>query len=162
MRFGTARPCARGRAVLLLGAAVVAAGACATGDGKQLAAAPSTTASVTTTSVAPAIGSPPADLPVPIVAPSHGSNVWAVYLATGPSADDPAVEAAVAAAESHGYSATVGQVSCDVGAAEALATAPNDFVVALYFESESDARRFADGYEPSPVAVVSVQIMCAD
>jgi hypothetical protein len=90
-----------------------------------------------------------------------------LYLAVTDSYDDPAILEAETAARSVGYLATAGDLGCDVGAAEALGRDPSAFAaaVAVYFDSEDNARLAADAFESRGVPVVGlahVSLLCAD
>ena len=86
----------------------------------------------------------PAELGGPSpVDPRHGGTYWAVYAWAG-AAGDPGAEAMVLHLfDQFGIQAVQGEVACDEGAAEALGPT-SEFRVAVYFDTEVDARAFVD------------------
>jgi hypothetical protein len=91
----------------------------------------------------------------------HGGRYWAVYLAAGPPQSGD-VTAAEAFLESLRIASVSGPADCDRGATGALDVSKRDVAVAVYFDTERDARAFADQLVPPPVAVVKVRTFCAD
>lgn len=80
--------------------------------------------------------------------PAQGDPVWAVYLATGHSSQDAAIDQAVSDAAAVGYDAVVGDLACDQGALDALQLDPQDFWTAatLYFATEREVNAFLASY----------------
>jgi hypothetical protein len=106
------------------------------------------------------VGTP---LPVqpPEVSPTHGGVVWGLYLAVGPSLDDPDMEAATRQAEALGYTPSGGDLACDDGATDALGVDAGSSGVAVYFASERDAEaatQFFDAW----VGIARVRTYCLD
>jgi hypothetical protein len=95
------------------------------------------------------------------VAPEHGGTYWAVYLAVG---EGPDLEDAIAyLTEERGiefFGPT--DVNCDDGAREALGPDAGPLSVGMYFETEDDARAWAETLPGPPVAIVEVRTFCLD
>ena len=138
-------------------------------------AAPTTTAPTTTprpttsraTTPAPTTPAPATpDLPDEAV-PVHGGQVWAVYLAVGDPDDEwgrhVLAETADYVHAFFGYTGSgVGEVACDVGAAEQLGFDPQDHRVAVYFDSAARAQEFVAVYDREDVGSASVTTYCLD
>lgn len=95
----------------------------------------------------------------------HGGEAWVVILASAAEFDDPALDAAVAAAEAAGY--TAGPTDCDRGAAAALGLPEEASVitVSVYLESEEDAQAALAAFEARGVdgaLVATVLTYCLD
>ncbi|HEX5948840.1 MAG TPA: hypothetical protein VFZ45_04670 [Actinomycetota bacterium] len=112
--------------------------------------------------------SPPASSPTPRqpgapspVVPEHGEKYWAVYLAVG---DGPELEDAIAYLTGEQGIEFPGptDVNCDQGAAEALGPDAGPLSVAAYFDSEEDARAWAETLPGPPVAIAEVRTFCLD
>jgi hypothetical protein len=108
---------------------------------------PTTTAAPTTTTLPPTTA--------PVVLPdfpalkerlSHGGEAWAVYFAVG-EYEDPGLAATTAVLADLGFPSGVGDLGCDLGAAELLGVDSSLAGVALYFDTEADAAAFVDAYE---------------
>ncbi len=133
------------------------------------AAETTTTAEATTTTVADtttttAGGAPPADFPPERTELVHGGFTPAVVLAAAPAVDEPALAAAMIAAQDAGYS-TVGPTDCDAGAPAVLGAPEGSYTVSVYFETAEDAQQAvaafeADGY--AGAAAGTVQTFCLD
>ena len=126
-------------------------------------AAPTTPAYVTTTTSPP----PSTTTPLPEFPPArqdleHGGATWAVVLAGAADPGDPAITAAIAAAEEAGY--TTGPTDCDEGAPEALGLSGSVLTVSVYFETEADAQAAAAAFEARgvPGVVAEVRTFCLD
>jgi hypothetical protein len=126
---------------------------------------PTTTTIVATTSTAPTTTTLP-PFPASLDNLEHGGRVWAVVLAAvdAPTGQDPALDAAVAAAGDAGY--VTGATNCDVGAAEALGVpaGSSPMTVSVYFDSEGSARAAATAFEARGIesGVGQVQTYCLD
>lgn len=85
-----------------------------------------------------------------------------MVLAGAPAADDPAITAAVAAAEDAGY--TTGPTDCDEGAAQALGLEGYALTISVYFDTEADAQAAAAAFEARGVTgvVAEIQTFCLD
>lgn len=92
---------------------------------------------------------------------THGGDAWVVVLAAAEYYDDPAIEAAVAVADSFGFH--TGATDCDVGASEALGV-PEGVTVSVYFESEADAQAALLAFQARGVdgVVALVRTFCMD
>jgi hypothetical protein len=95
------------------------------------------------------------------VTPEHGGTYWAVYLAVG---EGPELEDAIAyLTEERGvefFGPT--DVNCDQGAVEALGSRAGPLSVAVYFDTEEDARAWAETLPGPPVGVAEVRTFCLD
>jgi len=102
----------------------------------------------------------PAAVPTPLV-PEHGGTYWGVYLAVG---EGPELEDANAyLREGRGIAAIGGgSVECDEGARKALGPDAGPLTVAVYFETEEDARAWAETLPAAPVAIAEVRTFCLD
>jgi hypothetical protein len=123
--------------------------------------ATTTTVQATTTTQAPAttlVSFPPERESI-----QQGETVWAVVLAGAETFDDPALEAAVQAANDAGYE-FVGPTDCDVGAPEALGLPDSALTVSVYLNSEADANAAADAFAGRGVdgVVAELQLFCLD
>lgn len=100
------------------------------------------------------------EMPSP-VAPEHGGTYWAVYLAVG---EGPDLEDAIAyLTEERGiefFGPT--DVNCDEGAGEALSPGAGPLSVGVYFETDEDARAWAETLPGPPVGIVEVRTFCLD
>jgi hypothetical protein len=106
--------------------------------------------------------SPPAYLPEQ-ASLEHGGTVWGLYLALAEDPNDPALDDAIARAASLGYEVGVGEIACDQGAAEALAPPEGAYVVALYFETETDAETVSTALPSlAPIGIAEVTTYCLD
>jgi len=93
----------------------------------------------------------------------HGGDAWAVVLAAAEDFDDPALDAAQAAAGAAGY--TTGATDCDFGAAEILGMPEGRYAtVSVYLRSEADADAALEAFRARGVdgAVGVVQTFCLD
>ncbi|PRY49785.1 hypothetical protein LY71_105230 [Geodermatophilus tzadiensis] len=140
--------------------------------------APTTTARPTTARPTAPAPTTPAPTPSPAPAPDgsvlpdeavpvHGGQVWAVYLAVGDPDDEwgrhMLAETADYVHASFGYTGSgVGEVACDVGAAEQLGFDPQDHRVAVYFDSAARAQEFVAVYDRQDVGSASVTTYCLD
>ena len=149
-----------GTVALLLFATSVGA-ACARDQGAVDGATPTAASpgAVTATPPPDETATPPTT-PSP-VEPEHGGTYWGVYLAVG---EEPDLEDAIAyLTEERGIELfSIGDISCDAGAREALGKAAGPQRVALYFETEDDARAWAETLPAPPVGVAEVQTYCLD
>jgi hypothetical protein len=93
----------------------------------------------------------------------QGETVWAVVLAGADAFDDPALEAAVQAANEAGYE-FVGPTDCDVGAPEALGLPDSALTVSVYLNTEADANAAAAAFAARGVdgVVAELQLFCLD
>jgi hypothetical protein len=105
-------------------------------------------------------------LPVAVEAVEHGGSYWAVYLVVAVSGGQPSVpgfDEAVRRVAASGVPVGPHGGFCDEGGREALAdVGAVDGAVALYFQTEAEARQFAADLEPPPVRMVKVRTYCAD
>jgi hypothetical protein len=125
------------------------------------AATTTTTVPATTTTEAPTTTL--ASFPPERESIQQGETVWAVVLAGAAAFDDPALEAAVQAANDAGYE-FVGPTDCDVGAPEALGLPDTALTVSVYLNSEADANAAAAAFEARGVdgVVAQLQLFCLD
>ena len=77
-------------------------------------------------------------------------------------ADSPALEEAAAPLRERSIQVSVGELSCDAGAAEALGAAPDSHAVSVMFETREAADAFAATLTPPPAGVAQVTVGCAD
>jgi hypothetical protein len=99
------------------------------------------------------------------VDPIHGGTYWAVYPWVGAAGDREADDVSASLLEEFGIEAHPGDLACDQGAAETLGTDAEQGI-AVYFETEGDARAFALqagllGHEADPV-IAHVTTFCLD
>ena len=99
--------------------------------------------------------------PVP---PEHGETYFGVYLATGqgPDLEDAINYLTEERGLEPGQEFTIGDVSCDRGAQEALGPDAGPMRVAVYFESEDEAEAWAETLPAAPITIAEVQTMCLD
>jgi hypothetical protein len=99
-------------------------------------------------------------VPQPVV-PEHGGTFWGVYLAVG---EEPDLEDAIAYLnEERGIDFSgFGSVDCDEGARKALGPGAGPYTVAVYFDTEEDARAWAETLPAPPVAIAEVRTFCLD
>lgn len=141
-----------GRWVTILGAVVVLA-ACSPADEPEMARPRVSTPAASPTPEEPTDPSP--------VSPEHGGRYWAVYLAVG---EGPDLEDAIAflteerAIEFPGPT----DLNCDQGAREVLGPDAGPLGVAVYFETEDDARAWAESLPGPPVGIAEVRTFCLD
>jgi hypothetical protein len=104
------------------------------------------------------------EAPTP-VEPMHGGTYWAVYPWVGEPGDAHANRVIGRLFDDYGIQAHQGDLSCDVGAAEALGNA-SSWGVAVYFETRADAQVFATQVVRSGVtpdaAIAQVTTYCLD
>ena len=109
---------------------------------------------------------PGAVLPAAVEAVEHGQTYWAVYLVVAISGGRPSVrgfDQAVQRVRDSGVPIGAYGGFCDQGGREALADVGEvDTAVALYFQTEAEARQFAGDLDPPPVRVARVTTYCAD
>lgn len=91
------------------------------------------------------------------VALEPGVPVWGVYMAYGPTPDDPALTAVTQALDGAGEAYAVTQVGCDVGASEALGLPLDASAVVLHFQSERAAYYWLEASGAEAVGVAQVQ-----
>lgn len=110
----------------------------------------------------PAVGetATPAAAPTPVI-PEQGGTYWGVYLAVG---EGPELEDANAyLREERGITAIGGgSVECDEGARKALGPDAGPLTVAVYFETEEDARAWAETLPAAPAGIAEVRTFCLD
>jgi len=115
----------------------------------------------------PAPSNPPAPLPSPYLAEpedgipdpveaTEGIPVWGVYVAFGPSPEDPAITTATQALDGAGESYVVTDVSCDDGASAALGLPADATAVAMHFQSERAAYYWVEASGAEVVGVAQV------
>lgn len=102
------------------------------------------------------------DAPEPVRGLSQGEVYFGVYFLITDDPEDPAIDATVKHLKQQGYIPSYGQLGCDDGASEQLHERADSIGVALYFESEEDARLFASLADPPPVGTAKIKIFCAD
>ncbi|HEX9822780.1 MAG TPA: hypothetical protein VGB51_00095 [Actinomycetota bacterium] len=104
----------------------------------------------------------PAAEPAPVVT-EQGGTYWGVYLAVGEESDlEDAIQYLTDERDLEaGVEFSIGDISCDEGAAEALGAAGTQRV-AVYFISSDDAAIWAATLLAEPVGVVEVQTFCLD
>jgi hypothetical protein len=99
------------------------------------------------------------------VEPVHGGRYWAVYPWVGEPGDAQGNRVIGRLFDDYGIQAHQGDLSCDVGAAEALGNA-SSWGVAVYFETRADAQVFATQVVRSGVtpdaAIARVTTYCLD
>jgi hypothetical protein len=95
------------------------------------------------------------------VAPSHGASLFGVYVVVA-EAGSPALEEAAAPLRERSIQVSVGELSCDAGAAEALGATPDSHAVSVMFETREAADAFAATLTPPPAGVAQVTVGCAD
>lgn len=146
------------RAVALLALTVVLA-ACSS-DPEPTA----TPSSSPTASPSPAASpAAPGAEPEPAIT-EQGGTYWGVYLAIGSESDlEDAIQYLT---EERGLEAgidfSIGDISCDEGAAEALGADEGAQRVAVYFASSGDATAWAATLPGQPVGIVEVKTFCLD
>jgi hypothetical protein len=122
-------------------------------DDTGLAARPSVSAAL----LPPAVSHPSTPKPVE---PVHGGQYWTVFLALG--ADGPEMtrqtEAWRAKAEATKLPLSSGE-GCHQGEG---APGENEKYVSVYFKTEAQAKKFAEGVQPPPVKVVPLKVFCLD
>ena len=101
--------------------------------------------------------------PVP-VPPEHGGTYFGVYLAVGQGTD---IEDAINYLSEErglepGQEFTIGDISCDRGAQEALGADAGPMRVAVYFDTQEDAEAWAETLPAPPITIAEVQTMCLD
>jgi hypothetical protein len=105
-------------------------------------------------------------LPAAVEAVEHAKTYWAVYLVVAVSGGRPSVpgfDEAVRRVRDSGVPIGAYGGFCDQGGREALADVGEvDTAVALYFQTEGEARQFAGDLDPPPVRVARVTTYCAD
>lgn len=95
------------------------------------------------------------------VAPSHGARLIGVYVVVAaPGA--PELEAAAAPLRDRGIMVSVGELACDTGAAEALASAPDAHAVSVMFATREAADAFAQSLTSPPAGIAEITVGCAD
>ncbi len=95
------------------------------------------------------------------VAPSHGGALWGVYVVVAaPGA--PELEAAAAPLRERGILVSVGELSCDAGATEALGADAEAHGVSVMFATREAAERFAQTLSTPPAGIAQVTVGCAD
>lgn len=95
------------------------------------------------------------------VAPSHGASLYGVYVVVA-EAGSPALEEAAAPLRERSIQVSVGELSCDSGAAEALGAAPESHAVSVMFETREAADAFASTLSSPPAGIAQVTVGCAD
>lgn len=113
-----------------------------------------------TESPAPAV-TEEAGAPEPVVI-EQGDTYFGVYLAVG---EGPDIEDAINyLTEERGLQAeqefSIGDVTCDEGAQEALGEGAGPMRVAVYFDSREDAEAWSQTLPAAPIAIVEVQTNC--
>jgi hypothetical protein len=97
------------------------------------------------------------------VEPVHGGTYWAVYVWLGASGDPEADDVTARLRTEFGIEAFAGELACDDGAAQAIGTdAPHG--IAVYFETEADARDFvrSAGTLAQGAPIAQVTTYCLD
>lgn len=95
------------------------------------------------------------------VAPTHGASLYGVYVVVA-EAGSPSLEEAAAPLRERSIQVSVGELSCDGGAAEALGAAPESHAVSVMFETREAADSFAATLSSPPAGIAQVTIGCAD
>ncbi len=95
------------------------------------------------------------------VAPTHGASLFGVYVVVA-EAGSPALEEAAAPLRERSIQVSVGELSCDAGAAEALGVAPDSHAVSVMFETREAADSFAATLSTPPAGIAQVTVGCAD
>ena len=101
-------------------------------------------------------------LPQPVEVTGRG-KYWAVYLATHPGTEPDEATRAIEDDAAYNFDFMIsGPLACDQGAAEALSLNPADpyYAVAVYYDSEADARQVAENYDGPVEGVAEVELTC--
>lgn len=95
--------------------------------------------------------------------PEQGGTYWGVYVAIADPGDEPSLQQSAEALDAMGISEySLGDISCDEGAAEELGVPKDSGRVAVYFENEEEARAFSNSL-PSPILrIAEVKTFCLD
>jgi hypothetical protein len=138
------------RAVIL----TVAAAMAACGGGKAPAERPGTPV---------ATASPEATTQFSPAVPEQGGTYFGVYVAIAEAGDEASLQASAEALDAIGISDySLGDISCDEGAAEELGVPEDSGRVAVYFESREEAEAFTKSL-PSPILrIAKVKTFCLD
>jgi hypothetical protein len=95
--------------------------------------------------------------------PEQGGTYWGVYVAIADKGDDAALQQSAEALDALGYSEySIGDISCDEGAAEELGVPEDSGRVAVYFETEEEARAFSGSLPSAIVRIAEVKTFCLD
>jgi hypothetical protein len=93
--------------------------------------------------------------------PEHGAQLWAAYVAVG-APGDPTLQRALEEVQQLWPGAGLGELGCDVGAAEALGRDRAEHAVAVYFDTEQHVTEFRRRWGGPYVGAVQVTTLCAD
>lgn len=95
------------------------------------------------------------------VAPSHGAELFAVYVVVA-EAGSPSLEEAAAPLRERSIQVSVGELGCDAGAVEALGVAPESHAVSVMFDTREAADAFAATLTSPPAGIARITVGCAD
>jgi hypothetical protein len=97
------------------------------------------------------------------VVPEQGGTYFGVYVAIADPGDQASLQASAEALDAIGISEySIGDISCDEGAAEELGVPKDSGRVAVYFNSREDAGAFTQSL-PSPILrIAKVRTFCLD
>jgi hypothetical protein len=97
------------------------------------------------------------------VEPEHGGTYFGVYVAIADAGDEAALQQSAEALDATGYHEwSLGDISCDQGAAEQLGVPEDSGRVAVYFETREEAEAFTQSL-PSPILrIAKVKTFCLD
>ena len=97
------------------------------------------------------------------VVPTQGGTYFGVYVAVADKGDRASLQASAEALDAIGISEySIGDISCDEGAAEELGVPEDSGRVAVYFETREEADAFTRSL-PSPILrIARVRTFCLD
>lgn len=97
------------------------------------------------------------------VEPEHGGTYFGVYVAIADAGDEAALQQSAEALDALGYNQySLGDISCDEGAADQLGVPEDSGRVAVYFETRDEAGAFTQSL-PSPILrIAKVRTFCLD
>jgi hypothetical protein len=110
-----------------------------------------------------ATASPEASAEFAPVAPEQGGTYFGVYVAIAKPGDEASLQASAEALDAIGISEySIGDISCDEGAAEELGVPKDSGRVAVYFTTREEADAFTASL-PSPILrIARVKTFCLD
>lgn len=97
------------------------------------------------------------------VEPEQGGTYFGVYVAIADAGDEAALQQSAEALDAIGHHQySLGDISCDEGAAEQLGVPEDSGRVAVYFETREEAGAFTQSL-PSPILrIAKVRTFCLD
>ena len=110
-----------------------------------------------------ATASPEASPEFSPVVPTQGDTYFGVYVAIADAGDAASLQSSAEALDAIGISEySIGDISCDEGAAEELGVPEDSGRVAVYFDSREEAEAFTQSL-PSPILrIAKVKTFCLD